>query len=150
MANYKTCKKCGSELLADDIAIHRKLISRNAEEFLCIDCLAEHFGSFSLTVLLLIFLVPDLYFGYRKIIKHHFITAVIIINVVIRCFIGRVHMNFGHCQIFGKIIDLMLLIFHTITPVLSVDYIDKKCDHKAVYKVCKHTAHYGNKQICLD
>ena len=52
MANYKTCKKCGSELLADDIAIHRKLInssafkliSRNAEEFLCIDCLAEHFG----------------------------------------------------------------------------------------------------------
>ena len=42
MANYKTCKKCGSELLADDIAIHRKLISRNAEEFLCIDCSSRY------------------------------------------------------------------------------------------------------------
>ena len=43
MANYKTCKSCNAELLADDIAIYRKLIHRNADEFLCIDCLAEHF-----------------------------------------------------------------------------------------------------------
>ena len=40
MANYKTCKECGAELLADDIAIHRKLVMRNAEDFFCIDCLA--------------------------------------------------------------------------------------------------------------
>lgn len=101
-------------------------------------------------LLLLIFLVPDLYFGYRQIIEHHFINAVIIISVVVRCFIGRVHMDLGHCQIFGEIIDLMLLIFHIITPVSSVDYIDKKCDNKTVYKVRKHTSHYGYKQICLD
>ncbi|MBQ8634059.1 MAG: hypothetical protein IJ420_10700 [Lachnospiraceae bacterium] len=44
MANYKTCKECGAELLADDIAIHRKLVLRNAEEFFCIDCLAGRLG----------------------------------------------------------------------------------------------------------
>ncbi len=44
MSNYKTCKKCSAELFSDDIAIHRKLILRNAEEFFCIDCLAEYFG----------------------------------------------------------------------------------------------------------
>ncbi|MBR1392448.1 MAG: hypothetical protein IJ561_01270 [Ruminococcus sp.] len=44
MANYKTCKECGQELKADDIAIHRKLIDRGAEEFFCIDCLAEKLG----------------------------------------------------------------------------------------------------------
>lgn len=45
MANYKTCMKCGSELHTDDMAIYRKLILRTAEEFWCIDCLAEHFGT---------------------------------------------------------------------------------------------------------
>ena len=45
MANYKTCRECGSELLADDIAIHRKLVNRNADEFFCIDCLAKKLGS---------------------------------------------------------------------------------------------------------
>ena len=44
MANYKSCKECGAELLADDIAIYRKLVLRNAESFLCIDCLAKRFG----------------------------------------------------------------------------------------------------------
>lgn len=43
MANYKICKECRAELMADDIAIFRKLIMRNAEEFLCIDCLASRF-----------------------------------------------------------------------------------------------------------
>ncbi len=43
MANYTNCKKCGAKLMSDDIAIYRKLIFRGAEEFLCIDCLAEHF-----------------------------------------------------------------------------------------------------------
>lgn len=44
MANYKTCMECGEELFADDIAIHRKLVNRGAEEFFCIDCLAEKLG----------------------------------------------------------------------------------------------------------
>ena len=44
MANYKSCKECGAELLADDIAIYRKLVLRNAESFLCMACLAKRFG----------------------------------------------------------------------------------------------------------
>ena len=44
MADYKNCKKCGAALHDDDIAIYRKLVFRGAEEFLCIDCLAEKFG----------------------------------------------------------------------------------------------------------
>ena len=44
MANYKTCKKCGAPLFDDDISIYRKLVFRGAEEFFCIDCLAENLG----------------------------------------------------------------------------------------------------------
>lgn len=44
MSNYKTCVKCGAALETDDIAIFRKLVSRGADTFLCIDCLAAHFG----------------------------------------------------------------------------------------------------------
>lgn len=44
MANYTTCKECGAPLHDDDMAIYRKLIYRAADEFLCIDCLARHFG----------------------------------------------------------------------------------------------------------
>lgn len=44
MADYKNCMECGGELFADDIAIHRKLIMRNADKFYCIDCLAKHFN----------------------------------------------------------------------------------------------------------
>lgn len=43
MANWKTCKKCGAALGSDDIAINQKLISRNVQEFFCIDCLAEYY-----------------------------------------------------------------------------------------------------------
>lgn len=43
MANYQTCKKCGAPLGGDDIAIFRKLVNRMAEEFFCIDCLADYF-----------------------------------------------------------------------------------------------------------
>ena len=38
------CKTCGRTLTKDEIALHKKLYNRDAEEFLCIDCLAEHFG----------------------------------------------------------------------------------------------------------
>lgn len=44
MPNYKTCKECASPLFDDDIAVFRKLVFRGAEEFVCIDCLAENFG----------------------------------------------------------------------------------------------------------
>lgn len=45
MANYQTCKQCGEKLFDDDMAIYRKLILRNADEFLCIKCLAQYLGT---------------------------------------------------------------------------------------------------------
>ncbi len=44
MPNFDTCKKCGKPLKTDEIAIYRKMVLRCADEFLCIDCLAEYFG----------------------------------------------------------------------------------------------------------
>lgn len=44
MADFQTCKKCGAPLGQDDIAIYKKMVLRTADEFLCIDCLAEYFG----------------------------------------------------------------------------------------------------------
>ncbi len=44
MANYETCRQCGHKLQGDDIAIYRKLVLRCADDFLCIDCLAEYLG----------------------------------------------------------------------------------------------------------
>ncbi len=35
------CKECGKILGIDDIAIYRRLIHREAEEFLCRNCLAD-------------------------------------------------------------------------------------------------------------
>ena len=43
MSNYKTCRQCGAPLGGDDIAIYKKLVYRAAEDFLCIDCLADYF-----------------------------------------------------------------------------------------------------------
>ncbi len=37
------CIKCGCELTSDDIGLTKKLINRGAEEFMCIDCLAQKF-----------------------------------------------------------------------------------------------------------
>ena len=37
------CKKCNKPLEADEIAIYKRLVSRGAEEFLCIPCLAEYY-----------------------------------------------------------------------------------------------------------
>lgn len=42
MENRKTCRECGAPLGSDDIAINQKLISRNVQEFFCIDCLAQY------------------------------------------------------------------------------------------------------------
>ncbi|MCR4735263.1 MAG: hypothetical protein K5829_09700 [Treponema sp.] len=39
--NYQSCFRCDHELLADDIAIYKKLVNRAADEFLCMDCLAQ-------------------------------------------------------------------------------------------------------------
>lgn len=34
------CMTCGKPLLSDEIALYRRLIYRDAEEYLCIGCLA--------------------------------------------------------------------------------------------------------------
>ena len=39
-----TCLRCGKELDALDIGAHRKLVNRQAKEFLCRDCLAKDLG----------------------------------------------------------------------------------------------------------
>ena len=39
------CDKCGKELSKDEIALTKKLISRNAVEFLCMECLAQYIGT---------------------------------------------------------------------------------------------------------
>lgn len=36
--------KCGAPLDGNEIAMHKKLINRFAEEFMCLDCLSEHFN----------------------------------------------------------------------------------------------------------
>ena len=36
--------KCSKKLKADEVAIYMKLVSRDAKEFLCIDCLGEKLG----------------------------------------------------------------------------------------------------------
>ena len=35
--------RCENRLTADEIALYRKLVFRNADEYLCMDCLAKHF-----------------------------------------------------------------------------------------------------------
>ncbi|MEA4889751.1 MAG: hypothetical protein VB070_09850 [Clostridiaceae bacterium] len=37
------CYRCGAPLSADEIAIHKKLVSRGAASFLCKNCLAHEF-----------------------------------------------------------------------------------------------------------
>jgi len=35
------CKECGKPLKSDEVAIYRRLIYRDAEEYLCIECLSK-------------------------------------------------------------------------------------------------------------
>lgn len=35
--------KCGRSLSPDEIGLHKKLVNRGAQAFLCLDCLGEHF-----------------------------------------------------------------------------------------------------------
>lgn len=44
MGADNTCFKCGKRLESDAIPIYKKMINRGAEEFMCIDCLAEYVG----------------------------------------------------------------------------------------------------------
>lgn len=36
------CRQCGRMLLFDEIAVYRRLIYRDAEEYLCKSCLAQY------------------------------------------------------------------------------------------------------------
>ena len=35
---------CKKEISGNEIAMHKKLINRFAEEFMCLECLSEHFN----------------------------------------------------------------------------------------------------------
>ena len=36
------CKECGRTLTKDEIALHKKISNRDAEEFFCIDCSSRY------------------------------------------------------------------------------------------------------------
>mgnify|MGYP003306388091 CR=1 FL=1 len=38
------CFQCGRQLTADEIAVYRKMVNREADKFLCKTCLADYFG----------------------------------------------------------------------------------------------------------
>ena len=38
------CILCQRELTPDETALHKKLINRASKEYMCITCLAKHFG----------------------------------------------------------------------------------------------------------
>ena len=38
------CLRCGVPLVWDDKGIYMKMVTRNAREFLCMDCLAKNLG----------------------------------------------------------------------------------------------------------
>ncbi len=44
MTNH-ACMRCGAILTGDEIALHKKMICRSAEEFFCLDCQAADCGA---------------------------------------------------------------------------------------------------------
>lgn len=44
MSRVKTCCDCGKRLKKDEIALTRKLVDMDAEEFYCMGCLSEFIG----------------------------------------------------------------------------------------------------------
>lgn len=40
-----TCQRCGVLLCSDEISLTKKLICREAEQFYCLNCMAEDYGS---------------------------------------------------------------------------------------------------------
>ncbi len=44
MRKKKICIDCGKALVKDEIALTRKLIDPDTEEFYCLDCMAVNFG----------------------------------------------------------------------------------------------------------
>ncbi|RXJ02447.1 hypothetical protein DS745_07020 [Anaerobacillus alkaliphilus] len=40
-SSNRSCQTCRVPLQTDDVAIYLKLVSRTAQDFLCIDCLGE-------------------------------------------------------------------------------------------------------------
>lgn len=40
----KNCCGCGKALSKDEIALNKKLIDRHVKEWMCLDCMSEHFG----------------------------------------------------------------------------------------------------------
>ena len=44
MSRMKTCCDCGKRLKKDEIALTRKLVDMDAEEFYCMACLSEFIG----------------------------------------------------------------------------------------------------------
>lgn len=44
MTNQNICYECGVSLVWDEKAIYMKMVTRNAREFLCMDCLAAKLG----------------------------------------------------------------------------------------------------------
>jgi biotin operon repressor len=44
VSRKKVCCDCGKALKKDEVALTKKLIDLDTEEFYCIDCLAEYIG----------------------------------------------------------------------------------------------------------
>lgn len=44
MSRIKLCTDCGKRLKKDEVALSRKLIDPETEEYYCLCCMAENFG----------------------------------------------------------------------------------------------------------